>query len=89
MSDSLQTRFRVTGMDCASCANKIDTAVRRIAGIQEVSVSVTAGTMTVEHTEISALDTIRHKLSGLGYQASLISTILRAAVQKSSTVAAA
>ncbi|RSC29936.1 hypothetical protein EGT36_27045 [Agrobacterium sp. FDAARGOS_525] len=28
MSDSLQTRFRVTGMDCASCANKIDTAVR-------------------------------------------------------------
>ena len=75
MSDSLHTRFRVTGMDCASCANKIDTAVRRIPGIQEVSVSVTAGTMTVEHDEISVLDTIRNKLSGLGYQASLISTV--------------
>ena len=81
MSDSLQTRFRVTGMDCASCANKIDTAVRRIPGIQEVSISVTAGTMTVEHTEISALDTIRHKLSGLGYQASLISTISKTVVK--------
>ncbi|NML76285.1 cadmium-translocating P-type ATPase [Rhizobium sp. S-51] len=75
MSNSLHTRFRVTGMDCASCANKIDTAVKRIPGIQEVSVSVTAGTMTVEHDEISVLDTIRNKLSGLGYQAFLISTI--------------
>ncbi|HEY0033741.1 MAG TPA: cation transporter, partial [Devosia sp.] len=34
------TRFRVEGMDCASCATKVDTAVRRIDGIEDVSVSV-------------------------------------------------
>jgi len=32
------TRFRVEGMDCASCASKVDTAVRRMPGIEDVSV---------------------------------------------------
>ncbi len=45
MSDVKETRFRVEGMDCASCASKIDTAVRRMPGVADVSVSVTAGTM--------------------------------------------
>jgi Cd2+/Zn2+-exporting ATPase len=80
MSEFLQTRFRVTGMDCASCAGKIDIAVRRIPGVQEVSVSVTAGTMTVDHNEISAVDPIRNKLLILGYNASLISTISKSVV---------
>ncbi|MGV8938453.1 MAG: heavy metal translocating P-type ATPase [Allorhizobium sp.] len=73
MSDVLTTRFRVEGMDCASCASKIDTAVRRMPGISDVSVSVTAGTMTVRHDESSDLDGIGPKLSGLGYTARAIS----------------
>ncbi|MBN9921096.1 cation transporter, partial [Listeria monocytogenes] len=44
---SQQSRYRVDGMDCASCAAKIDTAVRRVPGVEDVSVSATAGTMTV------------------------------------------
>ena len=35
-----QTRFKIGGMDCASCAAKIDTAVRRLEGVADVSVSV-------------------------------------------------
>ena len=27
-----RTRYRVEGMDCAACAAKIDTAVRRVPG---------------------------------------------------------
>ncbi|MES5100350.1 heavy metal translocating P-type ATPase [Agrobacterium sp. BA1120] len=67
MSTSLQTRFRVDGMDCASCAAKIDTAVRRMPGVDDVSVSVTAGTMTVRHDESSDLSAIGKKVTGLGY----------------------
>ncbi len=67
MSTSLQTRFRVDGMDCASCAAKIDTAVRRMPGVDDVSVSVTAGTMTVSHDESSNLMAIGKKVTGLGY----------------------
>jgi Cd2+/Zn2+-exporting ATPase len=68
MSDVKETRFRVEGMDCASCAGKIDTAVRRMPGVEEVSVSVTAGTMRVQHDATSDLEAIRRKVSGLGYK---------------------
>lgn len=72
MSGMTQTKFRVDGMDCASCASKIDTAVRRMPGISEVAVSVTAGTMTVTHDDTSDLDAMSRKLSGLGYKATPI-----------------
>jgi Zn2+/Cd2+-exporting ATPase len=62
-----QTRFRVEGMDCASCATKIDTAVRRMPGVSDVVVSVTAGTMTLHHDATSDLASIARKVTGLGY----------------------
>ncbi len=68
MTDSAtQTRYRVEGMDCASCATKIDTAVRRMPGVSGVAVSVTAGTMTVSHDGASDLAAIEKKVTGLGY----------------------
>lgn len=67
MNDTIKTKYRVNGMDCASCASKIDTAVRRGEGIEDVSVSVTAGTMTISHTRSADLSKIEKKVSGLGY----------------------
>jgi len=63
----IESRYRVTGMDCASCAAKIDGAARRIAGITEVAVSVTAGTMTLSHAPEADLDTLEARLATLGY----------------------
>jgi Zn2+/Cd2+-exporting ATPase len=63
-----QTRFRIEGMDCAGCATKIDTAVRRLTGIVDVTVSATAGTMAVRHTAESDLDALQKKVTGLGYE---------------------
>lgn len=62
-----QTRYQVEGMDCAGCAAKIDTAVRRLPGIEEVSVSATAGTMTVRHNSQSDLTKLERAVTGLGY----------------------
>jgi Cd2+/Zn2+-exporting ATPase len=68
MTDTaIQTRYRVEGMDCASCAAKIDTAVRRIPGVSDVAVSVTAGAMTVHHDPASDLIALEKKVTGLGY----------------------
>ncbi len=39
----LKTRYRVEGMDCPSCAAKIETAARRVDGVLEVSVTVANG----------------------------------------------
>ena len=61
------TRFSVQGMDCASCAAKVDTAARRVAGVEDVSVSVMAGTMSVRHEAKADLHAIAAKISNLGY----------------------
>ena len=67
-----QSRYRVEGMDCASCATKIDTAVRRVEGVQDVSVSVTAGTMTIRHAANSDLANLEKRVTGLGYKVSAL-----------------
>ncbi|MBB3919456.1 heavy metal translocating P-type ATPase [Rhizobium fabae] len=67
MAETSETRYRVGGMDCAACATKIDTAVRRVAGVADVSVSVMAGTMTVRHDGSSDLKAIEKRVTGLGY----------------------
>jgi len=66
---SQQLRYRVEGMDCASCGAKIHTAVRRVPGVEDVSVSVTAGTMTVRHSiDVKPGPAIEKKVAGLGYK---------------------
>ncbi|WP_255591714.1 heavy metal translocating P-type ATPase [Geminicoccus harenae] len=68
---AVQTRFRVQGMDCASCAQKLDNAVRRIEGVTDVVVSVAAGTMTVGHAEgLQLRPAIQRQVERLGYRAS-------------------
>lgn len=72
MATLLPTRYRIGGMDCASCASKIETAVRRIDGVRDVAVSVTAGTMTVEHGGATDLGRIEKQVSDLGYAVALL-----------------
>src|SRR5687768_1045675 len=68
MTDAVQTRYRVTGMDCGSCAAKVDAAVRRLPGVEDVSLSVSAGTMTVCRQQGEPLlPVMKASLKGLGY----------------------
>ncbi|HWK64060.1 MAG TPA: heavy metal translocating P-type ATPase [Rhizobiaceae bacterium] len=66
---SIKTRYRVSGMDCASCASKIDTAVRRLEGVEDVAVSVTNGSLTVMHAESLGSGAIARQVARLGYGA--------------------
>lgn len=68
------TRYRVTGMDCASCAQKIDSAVRRISGVRDVSVSVAGGSITVDHEPALALAAVEQQVKGLGYGIARVAT---------------
>ncbi|WP_274425980.1 heavy metal translocating P-type ATPase [Chelativorans sp. YIM 93263] len=74
MAETLtESRYRVSGMDCAGCARKIDTAVRRIAGVEDVSVSVASGTMTVIHEGTTQVQpAIEKQVKRLGYGAALL-----------------
>lgn len=69
MPQHLTTRFRVTGMDCAACASKVDTAVRRIAEVDDVQVSAVSGSMTVRHGAGADLAEVARKVKALGYDA--------------------
>lgn len=62
-----KTRFRVGGMDCASCATKIENAVSRLPGITEVGISVSAGTMIVTHQGPAPSAAISKQVKALGY----------------------
>ncbi len=80
-----QTRFRVEGMDCTSCAAKIAAAVRRLPGVADISLAVTAGTMTVKHDDSADLGVLQKKVNGLGYK---ISPLTAKTVTSSSPAAA-
>ncbi|WP_438617311.1 heavy metal translocating P-type ATPase [Oryzifoliimicrobium ureilyticus] len=64
----LNARYKVSGMDCASCATKIDTAVRRVSGVKEVSVSVSSETLSIEHDATADLLDIERRVRRLGYE---------------------
>ncbi|MFS2013548.1 heavy metal translocating P-type ATPase [Azospirillum sp. CT11-132] len=63
------SRYRVSGMDCGSCAAKIETALRRVPGVREVRVSVPAGTVAVSHDDTLGADAVVRPLAALGYGA--------------------
>jgi len=61
-----ETSFRVDGMDCASCETKIYNALRRVAGVTEVNVSISSGKLSVHHDGTPESDIIS-QVSKLGY----------------------
>ncbi|WP_458761151.1 heavy metal translocating P-type ATPase [Afipia sp. TerB] len=63
-----KVRFHVEGIDCASCAAKIETALRRVSGVTDVTVSVTGGTVTVSRDDDRVDDKLRTRIADLGYR---------------------
>jgi Zn2+/Cd2+-exporting ATPase len=67
LPSAVKTRFHVAGMDCGSCAAKIDTAVRRIGGVQGVNVAIATSILTVEHAAALPTSVIERQVKALGY----------------------
>lgn len=63
------SRYRITGMDCASCASKIEGAVRKLPGVAEVTVSIASQIMTLKvHDGGRSLPLVEETVRGLGYR---------------------
>ena len=66
-------RFRVEGMDCPSCAGKIETVLGRVPGLSEIKVNYSASTLTLKaDAPTLQVPTINAKLSGLGFPSALV-----------------
>lgn len=73
--DDVPVRYRVTGMDCSSCAAKIEGAARKVAGVQDVRVSIASQEMTLRLGEnAAALPEIERTVTGLGYKLARLDT---------------
>jgi Zn2+/Cd2+-exporting ATPase len=61
-------RMHVGGMDCTSCAMKIEGAVEKLVGVSEISVVVTTGRLTVTYDpqQVGEAD-IQQRVTALGY----------------------
>lgn len=63
-------RFRVQGMDCASCVSKIETAVKRIDGVESVRVGMQSETLTVVLGGAAVREAVEKTVRALGYKVS-------------------
>ncbi|MBB3971792.1 heavy metal translocating P-type ATPase [Hansschlegelia beijingensis] len=70
MAAASALKLRIEGMDCGSCAQKIETAMRRLPGVAEVEVSVSAASMSITVDEDrTSRAAIRAKIDALGFKA--------------------
>ncbi|MFC4171222.1 heavy metal translocating P-type ATPase [Microvirga sp. GCM10011540] len=65
MSDRL--RFRVEGMDCGSCARKIETALTRVPGISDISINTTTETLRLRAAHADTGEQVEKVVRDLGY----------------------
>lgn len=64
-----EVRYLVTGMDCPSCASKIEGAARKIAGVNEVNVSIASQIMTLlVSNQPALLAAVEQAVNDLGYR---------------------
>lgn len=61
------TRYRVDGMDCASCAAKIEGAARSVPGVEEVRVSIASQSMWLITRDAASTAAVERAVTGLGY----------------------
>lgn len=66
-AETFESRYRVSGMDCAGCGRKIDTAVRQLPGVEDVSVTVPTGALRVRHGGEVTDQAVLGQLRSLGY----------------------
>ena len=72
MNNSNSTKvceFSISGMDCADCAQKIETITAKQSGIADVSVNLLSGKMKVEFDPTAITkDQIAEAVNRLGYR---------------------
>jgi Cd2+/Zn2+-exporting ATPase len=70
MADASALKLRIKGMDCGSCAAKIETAMRRLPGVADIEVSVPGQSMSLMVDEDrTSRATIKAKVAALGFTA--------------------
>ncbi|WP_394189404.1 copper chaperone CopZ [Paenisporosarcina quisquiliarum] len=64
-----KTTLKITGMSCAHCVNKIETALQSLQGVENAKVDLKKGTAKVKYDEtIQTLDNLAVAIQEVGYE---------------------
>lgn len=63
------TNLRITGMSCNNCVRHVDQALRGVAGVTAVEVSLPEGRAKVEHSDQTSLPALIAAVESAGYEA--------------------
>ncbi len=67
---AVDLKFSIEGMDCAACATKIETAIRRLPGASDVAVSYGQGSLSLKLDEDrTSRQVVAARIKALGYTA--------------------
>lgn len=65
----MQSELKVSGMDCASCAQKIEKSLKKLDGVKEIEVNFVSEKVEIEFDEDKiSLDEIKGEIVKLGYE---------------------
>lgn len=79
----MNQKFNVTGMTCSSCSANVEKSVRKVEGVQSVSVNLLSNSMAVEYdTAVTGNDAIIHAVEHAGYGASVLERGAKAAAKQ-------
>lgn len=71
MAATSPLKLQVEGMDCAACALKIETAMKRLPGVSDISVSYASGALSLAlDTDRTSQRTVEESIRALGYRPS-------------------
>jgi len=65
----MQTEIvKVTGMTCGGCSSKVTNALKAVTGVDDASVSLSAGEATVQYDErVTSPEKLKSAVKGAGY----------------------
>lgn len=72
MTTAGAAKFNVKGMDCASCATKIETVVKRIPGVSNIKVGLQTETLSVTLASAETSGKVEQAVRALGYEVSCV-----------------
>ena len=47
----MKSKFKIEGLDCANCAAELESAIKKVEGITEVSISFMTERLVIEYNE--------------------------------------
>ena len=68
IADGTTVRLPIEGMTCASCAGRVERALKQVPGVEDATVNMATELAEVHGTPLPALDEIRHAVESAGYR---------------------